>query len=75
MSVRDPLVVSYGPPGFQLGVLGHPGCRLGAPGPPGLLVGAPWLLVRGPRTPLSLIILLITGMGVITEKKTATKHR
>ena len=57
------MVFSYGPPG----------CRLRAPE---LLVRAPWLLVRGRGTPLlSFILLLITVICVISEKKTATKHR
>ena len=53
--------VSYGPPGFQFEV----------PDPMVVgLVSAPWLLVGGPRTHLlSLILLLITVMCVITEKK------
>ena len=41
-----------------------------------MLVRAPWLLVGGPGTHLlSLILLVIAVMCVITEKKTATKHR
>ena len=40
-----------GPPGRQLGTLGHPGCWLGALGPPGHQLGGPRgpsLLVRRP---------------------------
>ena len=63
-------------PGRRLGVLGPPNCQLGTPELSGCRLGAPWLLVRGPKAPsLSLILLLITVMCVITEKKMQQAHR